>query len=133
MNLFKTYTATGAIFIATGIILGAFGAHAFKEILAPPFLASYEVGVRYQIYHGIAFLIIPFIIDKLDLKPQAIYYLILFGTLFFSLSIYILAFKHHFRLDSLKFLGPITPLGGTLLIIGWIVFLYEIIKSKIDA
>lgn len=130
MNLYRTFAITGSTLIVTGIILGAFGAHALKEILDLPYLQSYEVGVRYQIYHGIAFLFLPSIIERLQLKFQSIYYLLLFGTIFFSFSIYILALKPILGLDSLKFLGPITPLGGTLLIIGWSLFCFQSIQSK---
>ncbi|MEG1199242.1 MAG: DUF423 domain-containing protein, partial [Algoriella sp.] len=100
------------------IILGAFGAHAFKKFLPDEKLASFEVGVRYQMYHAIALLAIGmyFQFDK-SLERSAAWCLIL-GTFVFSVSVYLLSFADHWG-ANLKFLGPITPLGGLLMVVGW--------------
>lgn len=125
----KSVVIIGVVFLILAIILGAFGAHALKEHLTPEKLNTFEVGVRYQIYHGLAFLILGLNADKVQFSLKLPFRLIFVGVLLFSGSIYFLAIQE--MLDaSLKFLGPITPLGGLLMITGWILFLVKIIRSK---
>ena len=111
------------------IILGAFGAHAFKKFLPDEKLASFEVGVRYQMYHAIALLAIGmyFQFDK-SLERSAAWCLIV-GTFVFSVSVYLLSFADHWG-ANLKFLGPITPLGGLLMIISWAMLIFHFVKTK---
>ncbi|GAA4170299.1 MULTISPECIES: DUF423 domain-containing protein [Sphingobacterium] len=110
---------TAALLGALAIILGAFGAHAFKKILSPEKLDSFEVGVRYQMYAAITLLILGLNLSFEYQSERVAYYLITSGTLLFSLSIYFLSFAEYWK-KNLKFLGPITPLGGLLMILGWI-------------
>lgn len=110
---------TAGIFGTLTIILGAFGAHAFKKILTEERLSSFEVGVRYQMYAAFALLIIGYNGDFTQGTVRWAYYGIAFGTLLFSGSIYLLSFADYWQV-KLKFLGPITPIGGLLMIIGWI-------------
>lgn len=118
----------GAFFGATAIILGAFGAHALKEVLTPEQLTSFETGVRYQMYHAIVLLVVSRLGDLSDAKLKAIGWLMGLGVLFFSGSIYLLSTGLG---ESVKnIIGPITPVGGTLLIIGWIVLLMAKIRKK---
>ena len=125
----KSIVIIGIVVLVIAIVLGAFGAHALKEHLTPEKLNTFEVGVRYQVYHGLAFLILGFSADKFQFSLKLPTRLIFVGVLMFSGSIYFLAIQE--MLDvSLKFLGPITPLGGLLIITGWILFLIKIIRSK---
>ncbi|WP_343560050.1 DUF423 domain-containing protein [Sphingobacterium sp.] len=110
---------TAAVFGSLAIILGAFGAHAFKKILSAEKLDSFEVGVRYQMYAAITLLILGLNLPFDHQSERAAYYLIALGTLLFSGSIYFLSFAEHWK-KNLKFLGPITPLGGLLMILGWL-------------
>ncbi|MGE8242315.1 hypothetical protein D3C87_695910 [compost metagenome] len=110
---------TAALLGALAIILGAFGAHAFKKILSPEKLDSFEVGVRYQMYAAITLLILGLNLSFEYQSERVAYYLITSGTLLFSVSIYFLSFAEYWK-KNLKFLGPITPLGGLLMILGWI-------------
>jgi len=110
---------TAALLGALAIILGAFGAHAFKKILSPEKLDSFEVGVRYQMYAAITLLILGLNLSFEYQSERVAYYLITSGTLLFSTSIYFLSFAEYWK-KNLKFLGPITPLGGLLMILGWI-------------
>ena len=130
----KGVTLTGAILILIAIILGAFGAHALKAILNEASLASFETGVRYQMYMGLAILVLGLNYHKFRKKSFKLFYgFILSGTLLFSLSIYGLVWADHSMLLGLrKALGPITPLGGTLLIVGWTIFIIHFIKQKED-
>lgn len=109
---------SGSIFGILAIILGAFGAHAFKKILSPERLSSFEVGVRYQMYSALSLLIIGFQLPFEQYSERLAVYGILIGTILFSFSIYFLSFSEYWN-KNLKFLGPITPLGGLLMIIGW--------------
>ena len=110
---------TAAIFGALAIILGAFGAHAFKKILSAERLESFEVSVRYQMYTALTLLMLGFNFSFEQQSERVAFYLIASGTILFSVSIYFLSFAEYWK-KNLKFLGPITPLGGLLMIAGWV-------------
>lgn len=115
----NTYTLIfGASFGIMAIILGAFGAHAFKKIITAEKIASFEVGVRYQMYSALVLLLIGFNSDFDYYSQRLAVYGIISGTILFSFSIYLLSFAEYWKIN-LRFLGPITPLGGLLMIIGW--------------
>lgn len=122
---------TAIILIVLGVVLGAFGAHGLKDIVAPEKIASYEVGVRYQIYHGLALLVIALNAKCFDKRLKLFNGLILAGVVLFSGSIYLLALNEVVSVD-LKFLGPVTPIGGVLMIMGWGVLLRQFLKMKVD-
>lgn len=116
----STFTlVAGSLFGTLAIVLGAFGAHAFKKLISAEKLASFEVGVRYQMYSALVLLIIGFQLDFDQYSERLAVYGIVAGTILFSVSIYFLSFAEYWK-KNLKFLGPITPLGGLLMIIGWI-------------
>jgi len=123
----KNIMAWGVTFALTAVIIGAFGAHALKELLSSNQLASFETGVRYQMYHGIVLLFIGISFDKIQNTPL-ISKLFISGTLLFSLSIYLLNLQEVLG-TSLSFLGPITPIGGALLIAGWFILLLSLLKK----
>ena len=109
----------GSLFVTLGLLLGALASHYFKKILNPESLSSFEVGLRYLIYNALGMLIlsdVDFITSKIK---KIVFYLIFWGTIFFSGSIFILSFKSLISF-SLLWLGPLTPLGGVSFIIGWI-------------
>ena len=129
----RKFIITGIILILISIILGAFGAHSLKVLLEndPDVLkkiSSFETGVRYQMYSGLSFLIIGLNKEKFQFSIKPVFYCWLVGTIFFSVSIYFLTLQTILEL-SLKFLGPITPLGGLLLIIGWGLLLLKFLKQ----
>ena len=115
--------------IGIAIILGAFGAHGLKELVTAEKLASFETGVKYQMYHGLALLVLGLNADRVSFSLKTVSTLLLLGTLLFSVSIYFLTIQDLFD-ASLKFLGPVTPLGGSLLIAGWVIFLVKLVRSK---
>lgn len=117
--------ASGAIFGLLAIILGAFGAHALKKVLSPERLASFEVGVRYQMYMALTLLWIGSAFDFSTSGERWAYHGVFWGTILFSGSIYLLSFKDIWKTD-LKFLGPVTPLGGLLMIVGWVMILIQV-------
>ena len=113
----------------TAIILGAFGAHALKKVLSVEQLQSFEVGVRYQMYHALFLLFIGVFAFLNEKERLLIFWLTIFGVLFFSGSIYLLATNGITNLKT-KFLGPVTPLGGLLLISAWGYLFYAIFSKK---
>ena len=124
----KKYTILGAIFICTSVILGAFGAHGLRNILTFAEIGSFEVGVRYQIYHGIALLILGLNAKKVSLNS----FIILgfsTGTVLFSGSIYLLSVDRAIGIDC-SFLGPVTPIGGGTLITTWILLILHFARSN---
>lgn len=106
---------------ATAVILGALGAHWLKTKVDSSQLESFKTGVHYQLIHAVVLLIAGLYAEKLagNLFNSAVISFII-GIFFFSGSIYILSTKELWGIQNLKWLGPITPLGGLLLIIGWI-------------
>ena len=121
---------TGAAFAFFAVIFGAFGAHALKEHLSPEQLASFETGVRYQFYHAFALLILAQLMYKR--KNKLILYagwLFIAGTVLFSGSIYLLALRNIVGFSG-SWLGPVTPIGGALLIIGWALLFMSSFKDN---
>jgi uncharacterized membrane protein YgdD (TMEM256/DUF423 family) len=125
----KKIISTAAIFGMIAIILGAFGAHALKKVLSIEELSTFETGVKYQMYHAL-FLVFIGTLNELSLKAKkTIYNSVVFGVLFFSGSIYLLATNSLTSFDF-KVIGFITPIGGLLLILGWGVLFFNFIKNK---
>lgn len=113
----------------TSVIIGAFGAHGLKEVLNTEQLQTFEVGVRYQMYHAL-FLLFIGLIGKISEKTKStIFYLVFVGVIFFSGSIYGLATNNLTGFDFSK-IALITPIGGTLLIAAWAILLINFLKYK---
>lgn len=123
-----TIVLIGGIFILLGILAGAFGAHILENHLSIQQLTSLQTGVQYQIYHGLALIIIGFNTDKIK-KAKIIYWGWIVGTLLFSGSIYFLALDDIFE-SNFGILWPLTPIGGSLLIVTWALFVIQFIKLK---
>lgn len=112
------------------VIFGAFGAHALKKILSDEQLKSFETGVKYQMYHAIVLLVIGFNFNLETASEKYMVYSFMLGVLLFSFSIYGLVISSA-KNKKLTFLGPITPLGGLLLIIGWSLLFYTILNLPV--
>ncbi|MFC4738689.1 DUF423 domain-containing protein [Flavobacterium ponti] len=120
---------TALIIGALAIVLGAFGAHGLKKFLSIEQLNSFEIGVRYQMYHALFLLFVAQTSYATDKQKMVVFLLTLFGILLFSGSIYLLATSTITNIKA-KFLGPVTPIGGLLLISSWIYLFYCIIAKK---
>jgi uncharacterized membrane protein YgdD (TMEM256/DUF423 family) len=118
------------ILLITGIILGAFGAHGLKDLVSAEKIALFEVGVRYQMLNALGLLALAALKPQLNFSIRNSVIFILIGVICFSLSIYGLTFL--LKGDSLgKVLGPITPIGGLLMIVGWSLVLIKIFKIQV--
>jgi uncharacterized membrane protein YgdD (TMEM256/DUF423 family) len=126
----KKITATGTILGMTAIIFGAFGAHALKKYLNIEQLSTFEIGVKYQMYHGLFLLFVGATNLVSEVAKMRIYYLVLVGIILFSGSIYLFSTMSLTMID-LKAIGLATPIGGVLLIGAWIILFFQILQKKI--
>ena len=120
---------TGSFLGALAIILGAFGAHALKKVLEPEALVTFETGVKYQMYHAMFLLFIGTQKNLSTKRMKQILILTSFGVLFFSGSIYLLATNSLTSFDF-KIIGFVTPIGGLLLILSWILLFVDFFNKK---
>ncbi len=121
----KNLTITSALG-ALAIIFGAFGAHALKETLTIDQLDSFETAVRYQMYHVIVLLFVNTYTGFSDRKRKQISWLFFIGILLFSGSIYVIQLTD----VAAKSIWFVTPLGGLLFILGWILMCVNFMKKK---
>lgn len=113
----KLFLSIAGIFGALAVINGAFASHALKEHLSDKYLAIFETGVRYQMYHALALLLVALLLTQLEITPIALLvsgFAFIAGIVIFSGSLYALS------LTEIKWLGAITPLGGVGFILGWV-------------
>ena len=116
-----------ALLAFLAVALGAFGAHTLNELLTTEKLNNFETGVRYQFYHSLALLIIGLNANKLN-ATALIGKFMLIGIVFFSFSIYLLSLQELIGIN-LSLLGPITPIGGLLLMISWLILIFKNYKK----
>jgi uncharacterized membrane protein YgdD (TMEM256/DUF423 family) len=111
----RTFLLIGAAFGFLGVAFGAFGAHALRNRLSPDMLAVFETGVRYQMYHALAILIVAAATGHFGNARLlgAAGWTFTAGVVLFSGSLYALA------LSDVRILGAITPIGGLLFLAGW--------------
>lgn len=127
----KKILVAGCVLGVIAIVLGAFGAHGLKSLISSESQQTFETGVRYQMYHALFLLFVGNYIGLSKKAKQAIFYLIIFGVICFSGSIYGLATNELSSFDF-KNIGFITPIGGLLFIMAWLVLLINFLKIKAD-
>lgn len=125
----RKYFISGFAFGLLGIVLGAFGAHGLKPLLTPDSFMSLETGIKYQIYHGLLLLILGLLVRSGYLFSKWIFLSLVSGVILFSGSIYLLA-TNDLTSFNFKIIALVTPLGGSLLILGWGWLLVHFIKLK---
>ena len=125
----KRITLIAILLILLAIVLGAFAAHALKDLISEKYQQTFETGVRYQMYMGISLFIIGLNYAKIGISNKLPIQLIIIGVLLFSLSLYFISLQE--IIGKFIFLGPITPLGGVLMIAGWGLIFTRILKKKI--
>ena len=129
MKINKNIVITAALLAALTIIVGAFGAHGLKELISEKSLVSFETGVRYQMYHVIVMLALGLSTGILPKTQKWVFWFFIIGIPFFSGSIYLLALNEFLPFDT-KLISFTTPIGGFLLIIGWLRLAYGVIVNK---
>lgn len=127
-KLQKNILLLGIALAGLGVVIGAFGAHALKDLLEQnQRLATFETAVKYQFYHALALILIAFLMFKIKHKFIALAAKsMLIGIFIFSGSLYALC------LTNIKILGAITPFGGLAMITGWILLFIAVSKQKIN-
>ncbi len=120
----KNLTIT-SILGAITIILGAFGAHALKDKLGVHELKSFETAVKYQMFHVIVLLFVNSYVNFSVKTKNYLTVIFLIGIVFFSGSIYAITLG-----VNAKLIWFITPLGGLLFIVGWLLMAFAFLKNK---
>ena len=120
----KGYIVIASLFAALAILFGAFGSHALKERLSAQSLEVYDIATRYLMFHALGIFLIALLGFQLPKESLEIPVIIMVvGTSIFSGSLYLIA-----MLDFKK-LGMVTPIGGLLLIVSWLLLAYNIYKT----
>jgi len=123
----KSCLIAGSVLGFLSVSIGAFGAHALKPfLLENNRLDTFETAVQYQMYHGLALLltgILSILFPKADFSIVGILFLV--GILIFSGSLYLLC------ATGIKWLGAITPIGGTAFLAGWLLMAWKILATEI--
>ncbi|GGA52475.1 DUF423 domain-containing protein [Paenibacillus physcomitrellae] len=122
----RKYAAIGAVLGLLAVAIGAFGAHALKEVLDEEARQVYETGVQYQMYHALALILVAILAhiwgESASLRWAARLFLI--GIILFSGSLYVLS------ISGVKVLGAVTPLGGVAFIAAWILIVVSVLRTR---
>lgn len=126
----KGFLIIASVSAALSVVLGAFGAHALKQIVSPGSVATFETGVRYQFYHTFALFVVAILLQAFPGKwLTAAGWLFIIGIVLFSGSLYLLALLKASNTVGMKGIGIITPFGGLFFIAGWICLLIGILSA----
>jgi uncharacterized membrane protein YgdD (TMEM256/DUF423 family) len=125
----KTFLVLGTLLAGLAVILGAFGAHGLKQLVAQETVASYQTGVQYQMYHAFALILVGILYNRLpDNLINYAGYLFLAGIVLFSGSLYLIASLKAMNKVISPGIGIITPIGGLFFVAGWLLLLIGIVK-----
>jgi uncharacterized membrane protein YgdD (TMEM256/DUF423 family) len=122
----------------TAVIFGAFGAHALKNLVPADKVVIFETGVRYQFLHALALILLSLYaqqninIATAQKKIRSVALFFLLGILCFSGSLYLLTFQPLCSFAYAKLVGPVTPIGGLFLTIGWASWVRIVWLHKVD-
>lgn len=121
----RTFLLSGLILGMLGVMIGAFGAHGIKPHVSDNMYANDQTGVQYHFYHAIALILLGLFMKVFGAYELTIWTGIFFlgGIVVFSGSLYLMA------LTDLRWLGAITPIGGTAFIIGWLLWIIKVWKA----
>ena len=122
----RTFFVIGSLLGSVSVALGAFGAHALRDRIEASLLANYQTGVSYMFYHTLALFIVVLALTRWPGSSQAVWagWLFLIGIVFFSGSLFLMAFH------GMRWLGAITPIGGVAFIAGWLLLAWTAWQSK---
>ncbi len=112
----RTFFIIASLLGGLSVALGAFGAHALRDRLEPGMLANYQTGVTYMVYHALALFVVVLALGKWPASGLPVWsgWLFVVGIVFFSGSLYLMAFTGQ------RWLGAVTPIGGVAFIAGWL-------------
>ncbi len=127
----KHFLKVGSLLGALTVIFGAFAAHAIKNRVNTETLAVFETGVRYQMYHVFAILLVGIIYKEFPVKSMIwAGNIFLAGIILFSGSLYLLTYFKAIGNENMNWLGAVTPFGGTCFILGWSLILRSFYVAK---
>ncbi|MFD2286827.1 DUF423 domain-containing protein [Pedobacter petrophilus] len=126
----KRIILTASFFGFVAVLLGAFGAHALKALVDGPSLEIWQKGVDYQFYHVFALLYLSTFARYRNKLINIAYFCFTFGIILFSGSLYLLATRSILHLNFVNLIGPLTPIGGLLFVLGWIMLFFAAFKDK---
>ncbi len=126
----KRIILIASFFGAVAVLLGAFGAHSLKAVLQSHSLEIWQKGVEYQFYHTFALLYLSTFARYRNKLINIAYFCFTFGIILFSGSLYLLSTRDIIQLGFVNFIGPITPIGGLLFVMGWIMLFFAALKDK---
>ena len=121
--MFKIGLIIGSLYCFLTVILGAFGAHALKDKLSEYSMSIYDKAVFYQVFHAIGILVVSILgqlFNTQDFNISGWFFVI--GIVLFSGSLFILS------ITGIKWLGAITPIGGVMFIVGWLLLFFKVLK-----
>lgn len=120
----RAFVVLGSLSALMAVALGAFGAHGLKSRLVPDMLATFEIGVRYQMYHALALLAVAWASTRWPGGAISLAgWLFVAGTIVFSGSLYLLS------LTGQRWLGAVTPLGGACFLAGWLALAWGALRG----
>jgi uncharacterized membrane protein YgdD (TMEM256/DUF423 family) len=126
----KVYLVIGTVLAGLSVVLGAFGAHGLKQIVPPETVATYQTGVQYQIYHAFALILVGILFERFPnnfVNYAGMFFIA--GIVLFSGSLYLLASLKAMNKVGVSGVGIITPIGGLLFIVGWVLLLIGILRK----
>jgi uncharacterized membrane protein YgdD (TMEM256/DUF423 family) len=127
----RTYIKIATMLGALTVIMGAFGAHKLKELIGPEILSSYQTGVTYQFYHTFALLAVGILYKRYQNQwMEWAGRLFLLGMILFCGSLYLLTALQATKEIGLEGFGILTPIGGLLLVAGWVSFFLGIPSAR---
>jgi len=122
----RTFFIIASLLGGLSVAFGAFGAHALRDRLQPSLLANFQTGVTYQFYHALALFVVVLAISRWPTGNAAVWagWLFVVGIVFFSGSLYLMAFTGQ------RWLGAVTPIGGVAFIAGWLLLAWTAWQGK---
>ena len=129
-DMHKIFLIIGAILAGLAVALGAFGAHGLKKIVDADTVAIYQTGVQYQMYHALALLFLGLLADRTgNHRLDYVGLLFIGGIVFFSGSLYLISSLKAMNKTVPTLVGIMTPLGGLIFILGWILLVWSLIRK----
>lgn len=126
----KLFLIIGTVLSGLAVALGAFGSHGLKRLVDAETVAIYQTGVQYQMYHALALLVIGILAGRME--NSFVHYagfLFIGGIVFFSGSLYLIASLKAMNKVVSTGIGIMTPIGGMLFIMGWMMLLFALLKK----